>query len=276
MANAPHIGRFGLEATSLDDRDARGVIWTWEDPKPGATYVIGVDPTVGLTGWHRELRKDDDVKVDNGAIEVLRVGFRGAPDVQVAEYAGPIDPFELAAPINYLGRYYGQYTEEEEALVIIEVAPGPGLPTQRELINRFGYTNFFVWRYLDSLVPMENRIPKLGWYASNQSVRDLWVRGLRHIKKTMVVVNSPWLTEEMADCQSNGKGGYEAYGESAHDDRVRAMLLALWAAHDWSSTIEPSEPKEIEKPNEPAWQASDISHEDMMNAWDDRMSELLD
>lgn len=268
------IGRFDLIPCEAEDRDSRGLIYMWEEPNPSAMYAIGCDPTVGITGWNRDLRKQDDIKIDNGAIEVIRVGFMGTPDVQVAEYAAPIDPFELAELLATLGHLYGGGHEDGEALVNIEIYPGPGLSTQRELINRFGYSNFFVHRTLDSMVPQENRIPRLGFYASNQSVRDLWVRGLRHIKKGWLDIKSPYLVEEMADCQPNGKGGYEAVG-NAHDDRVRAALLAIYGAHDWSTVIEPSEPRDVDSDKKvPEFQATDISAAAMEEKWNDQFAEM--
>ena len=277
MTEAPttyRIGRFDLIPCEAEDRDSRGLIYMWEEPNPSAMYAIGCDPTMGITAWNRDARKQDDIKIDNGAIEVIRVGFGTTPDVQVAEYAAPIDPFELAEPLATLGNLFGGAHEDNEALVNIEIFPGPGLSTQRELINRFGYSNFFVHRTLDSMVPQENRVPRLGFYASNQSVRDLWVRGLRHIKKGWLDIKSPYLVEEMADCQPNGKGGYEAVG-NAHDDRVRAMLLAIYGAHDWSTVIEPSEPRDVESDRKvPEFQATDISAADMEERWEEKFAEL--
>ena len=75
------------------DGDPRGILWAYEEPKLNADYVVGVDPTLGLSSWTRYSRTRDDVDTDNGAIEVIRVG---KPDVQVAEYAAPINALDLA------------------------------------------------------------------------------------------------------------------------------------------------------------------------------------
>src|SRR5438105_4562479 len=110
------VGNFDIAQTEITDRDPRGAIWMWEPYRNGHTYVVGVDPTVGITGWHRSLRTRDDHATDNGAIQVIRCGN---PDVQVAEYAAPVDAIELAPVVNLLGRLYGQGQEDGQALVII-------------------------------------------------------------------------------------------------------------------------------------------------------------
>ena len=114
------------------DGDPRGIIWLYEPPSPRARYVMGVDASQGRTGWSRYNRTEDDSEIDNGAIEVIRLGTGEpghpgfTPDVQVAEYAAPIDPYDLATVANTMGRLYGGRNEDGQALAIIEVYPGPG------------------------------------------------------------------------------------------------------------------------------------------------------
>jgi len=271
------IGTFGsLVPTDADPRDPRGVIFLFEPPNPRATYVMGCDPTKGITGWSRELRTQDDSKTDNGAIEILRKGRSSSdPDIQVCEFAAPIDPYELAIYCNILGRLYGGADESGQALCIIEVWPGPGLPTQRELINRWGYTNLFVWKYLDSLSVRATH--SLGWTSTQKSVRDLWIMGTRHIQGRHFIPNSPWLVEEMSDCETDPvkMSGKAIYGR--HDDRVRAVLMAIWAAHDWSFQVDIPENVDIET-GAPGtdWQRSDISVEEMLSEWEEKFSRLLE
>src|SRR5581483_3290707 len=94
------------------DGDPRGVVFLYEPPNPRSRYILGCDPTQGRTGWSRYNRSEDDAKIDNGAIEVIRIG-RGEPDTpgfipdtQVAEFAAPVDPYDLAGVVNVLGRLY--------------------------------------------------------------------------------------------------------------------------------------------------------------------------
>jgi hypothetical protein len=254
------------------DEDPRGLLWMYEPPSTRSTYVMGVDPSNGRTNWNRFNRTDDDYLTDNGAIEVIRIGHKGSPDVQVAEYAAPIDPYDLAAVANAIGRLYAGNNEDEQCLSIVEVWPGPGLPCQREMIDRFGYTNQFLWMYGDSMVPKQTA--SYGWQSNQKSVRDLWIKGIRHISNHSIQLKSPWLVEELADAEMDMEKmrGRAIYG--SHDDRVSALLMAIWAGHQWSYDIETNpEPAEIGL-NDVEWQATDISLDRLMDAWEDRWEEI--
>lgn len=255
------------------DADPRGIVWIFEEPNPRATYVMGIDPTVGITQWHRSMRTVDDFKTDNGAIEILRVGRDGKPDVQVCEYAAPVDPEDLADTANALGRLYAGSNDDEQCLCIIEVYPGPGLLTLRKMINHYGYTHHFIWRYLDSMTTKATN--SLGWTATPKTVRDLWIRGSRHINRGQVVIHSNAFVAEMTDAVADPvkMSAKAAYG--AHDDRLRALLMAIWAAHDWSAQIE-TESRSTVTTGVPGadWQASDISLDRLYDAWNDRFAEI--
>jgi len=259
-----------MDAIQLD-KDPRGIIWLWEPPRANSTYVLGCDPTVGLVGWDRALRVTDDVKVDNGAIEVIRIG--ADRDYQVAEYAAPVDPEELADVVNALGRLYSGNNEDGQALAIVE-SNNSGLLTIRRMLNDHGYLNQFVWKYLDSAYPKPTH--SLGWYATPKSVQLLWVRSSRHILKGRLEIRSPWLVEEMTDAEvdPDRMTAKAIYGR--HDDRMRAMNLAIWAAHEWSMDVE-SEKQEVSTGGDrPDWQATDCTSEEMYSAWQERWAELSD
>lgn len=250
------------------DQDPRGYIWLYEKPIPSATYVLAIDPSVGRTGWCRANRTEDDFRTDNGAAFVMRCGIDGAPDVQVAEYAGPVDAEEIGTIGNALGRLFAG--KEEMALCIIEMYPGPGLLTYRRMME-LGYTNHFVWKYLDS--NSVSASPRFGFWPGRESNKYLWIRASRHIHNRGLVIKSPWLVEEMRNCEVDivKMWGRAVYG--THDDRVRAMMMALWAAHDWTMQVDVSTPKVIEG-RVPNWQASDITVEGLQEAWEERFLEL--
>lgn len=269
------LGKLGdLIPIPVHDRDPRGIVFIHEPPKPRGTYFLGIDPSKGVTGWSRELRTRDDLRVDNGAIEIVRKGEGDDPDVQVCEYAAPIDPYDLAVLANALGRLYGGSNEDGQCLVIPEVWPGPGLPLLREMINRFGYTNIYVWRYVDSLRP--KLTTNLGWTSTEKTVRDLWIRGTRHIIQERIKLFSLPLIEEMTDCEEDPikMMGKAIYGK--HDDRVRALLLAIWAAHDWSLEVDTVPTSELALTPEVNWQASDVSIERMTEEWEDHFGRLVE
>lgn len=281
MSRAPNgwtiSGRHELERFDLDgwDGDPRGIVWMYEEPKPREVYVMGVDPTVGITSWDRSLRTEDDIKTDNGAVEIIRMGRNGAPDAQVCEFAAPIDPEDLADVCNALGRLYAGNDDNEQCLSIIEVFPGPGLLTLRRMISTFGYTHQFVWKYLDSYAMKHTQ--SLGWTASAKTVRDLWIRGSRHINRGMVRIRSPYFVEEMTDAEMDPikMSAKATYG--AHDDRLRALLMAIWAGHDWTGQVETESHSRVEVGVPAAnWQSSDMSADDMFEAWEERFAELTE
>ena len=259
------------KADPPEDGDARGYVLIFEPPSTREQYVMGCDPTVGRVGWNRQIRTRDDLRTDNGAIEIIKLGRMGKPDVQVCEYAAPIDPEDLADVCNTLGRMYSGSEESGQCLCCIEVYPGPGLLTQRKMINALGYYNMFVWKYLDSMSVKLST--SLGWQSSPKSVRDLWIRGTRHISRDQVKVLSPYLAEELAHCEADELKMTAKASSGKHDDRVRAFLMAIWALHDWSYQIEETPTKVIEG-KAPNWQASDMSLDRMYDAWNDRFDEL--
>ncbi len=267
------IGHRQLAPAEMSDSDTRGLIWCWEPPSPRANYVIACDPSYGIASWDRTLRKEGDEETDNCAIEVIRCGTRGSPDVQVAEYAAPIDPEDAAIVVNFLGRMYAGASEDEQALAIVEVHPGPGLMTQRDLMNKFGYTNLFIWQHLDSMniAPTQS----YGWYSSRQSRQMLWIRGTRHITKHLLTINSPALIEEMTDCKPDNFQSFTARAQwGSHDDRVVATLLAIWAANQWNDDNPPEEAAKPTLVHAPSAQASDMTYDEMMDDWSDRMATL--
>jgi hypothetical protein len=267
-----------VQAPDGYDGDPRGIVWLYEPPNPRSRYILGIDAAQGRTNWNRYNRIGDDSDTDNGAIEVIRVGqgepgsphFK--PDMQVAEYAAPIDPYDLAKVGNALGRLYGGNNEDGQALCIIEVYPGPGGPTQRTMMESYGYTNMYRWQYLDTGMTSERSRFDFGWYSTKQSMQHLWTKGLRYIHRKQLIFKSPHLVEEFADCEMDlvRLRGAAARG---HDDRVTACLLALWAAHNWSFAIDPVVSHVSSGPVSD-WQKQDISSERMIDDWETRWSEL--
>lgn len=265
-----------LDALDPDhrDNDPRGLIKLWEPPKPGAKYVIGIDATQGITGWNRQLRTQDDLTTDNGAIEVLRIAGHNRPDVQVGEFAAPIDPEDLADVAAFLGRLYAGNSDYSEALMIIEIWPGPGMLTQRRLMSHYQYQNLWRWEYLDSAVPKATK--SFGWSSNAKTLQLLWSRFSRHLSRTGMITRSEWLNSELANLQNIPGVTFPApAGQMEHDDRVRAMAMAVWAGHGWSFGEDGREPAVIETGHKrPDWQASDCSYEQMMEQWEEAFSEL--
>lgn len=265
----------GKAIEDLTTHQARGYVWLFEPPIPGQTYVIGVDPSFGITGWHPELATEEDENTDNAAVSVWRIG-RDGRDYQVAEYAAPIDVYELAPVVNGLGRLFSGSNEMGQAHVIVEVFPGPGWPVEQSLIHHYGYVNYYRPKFINDLAYAPSK--GIGWQAGQKQVRDLSVFTLAHVRKGRTVVRSPWLLSEMQDCQIDPeKFTIMAEGAGIHDDRVRAAALAWFAAHDFTTQVAIPDNSRIERglSEKPVnWQQSDMSAEDLKHAWQERFEEI--
>ena len=255
------------------DGDPRGIAWLIEPPQKGSTYVMGCDSALGRTGWNRYNRVKEDARINLGAIEIVKLGReyydkegyrQRTPDVQVCEFAAPIDPFELGYVANILGRMYAG-VEEDQCEAILEVYPGPGGMTMRTMVE-CGYTNFWRWQYYAELNPGQSK--SVGWTATQKSVRDLFVKASRHINLKNVRIVSPYLVEEYADARMNEAKGYaeSPSNESGHGDRMRAFNLALWAANKWDLEIERTT-EQVTTQNVVDYQASDMSWEEIQDHW---------
>lgn len=269
----PEAGPFkGRAIEDITPSQARGYVWLFESPQAGQAYVIGVDPTFGITGWTPELTTDEDLNIDNAVVSVWRIG-RDGRDYQVAEYAAPIDVYELASVVNGLGRLYSGNNEMGQAHVIVEVYPGPGWPTEQSLIHHYGYINYYRPKYINTLTPEYGK--GIGWQAGPKQVRDLAIFTRKHVAAGKLVIRSPWLLSEMQDCKLDSeKFTIYAEGNGIHDDRVRAAALAWFAAHDFTTQIQIPESSKVVAHKSVNWQQSDMSAESLKQAWEDRFEEL--
>jgi hypothetical protein len=277
------IGKHGLVPEPYDKADPRGLLLAWEPPYETCDYSVGVDPTVGIMGWNRLTRTSEDYKHDNAAIEVFRVGAwkNGVkqPDVQVAEWAGPVDAeSDLPHIANFIGRLYGGSHEDKQALMTIEVVPGPGWMTQRVMHSQLGYERFLPWLVEGNRMVMRDT-GKRGWYSNQSTRRDLWVRSGGHIKRRKCILHSTHFVEEMVLCTPDNFIALTAaatrLGRSGlNDDRVVAGMLALWAANEWQIGADATEPTPVVNTAEIDLQNSDASYEQMMERWNDYVESL--
>ncbi len=78
----------------------------------------------------------------------------------------------------------------------------------------------------------------------------------------------------MADCQPDDwmvtETARAKYGKK--DDRVVALLLAIYAAHDWDWDVETVKEEVVLKQVD--WQKSAITLEDQQAAWEERWDQI--
>ena len=239
-----------------------GRLLIWEAPRPGYLYVVGVDTSYG------ELGKD------NSAIEVVRVGNKFSSDEQVAEWAGTIDPIDLAVVVEMVGKLYTDRIEGLPAKLAIESNPGsPGLMTQTELIRRL-YPNFYVWKKLNQVGGGYTNT--VGWYTTPSTRPLLTKTGVKYVSEGTFKVNSPYLLEEMKTFVNLGlKMGkeYLAHAPSFHDDRIMAAFIALYVAHEDDQVNMADERRKFleqklspQKPRQ--YQATGMTWDEIMRHWE--------
>jgi len=249
------IREFNEEPWEEIQRDPRGLLLMWEPPNKDHEYIIGMDPSQGITGWSRGSRKKEDEKTDNGVIEVFRID--GAKelcwkedengnkvpdvdpqtrrqrirymDVQVAEFAAPCDAVEIARVAKVIGTLY-RGSEEDQAKLIWEAWPGCGMLCTQELL-RIGYGNLWHWEYIADVAEDTG---KLGWRSTHESMKLLWYRARRHLMQENAIIRSKWLLEEYADAVVDWQKMRARADQGAHDDRMTAANLCFWAGHKWT------------------------------------------
>lgn len=262
--DALYVSGYSMEPCTSDEwiasDDPRGLLLMWAPPKASATYIMGLDPSEGITGWSRATHGDGFKKTDNGVIEIFEidgdfdlvfkeVGGVRIPDidpqtrrqkriykdVQVAEYAAPCDAVEIARVADMLGSIY-KGNEEDKCKLIWEAWPGPGLLTTQELI-RLGYPNVWYWQHIDTVV---EDTKAMGWHSSSRSQQILWTRTRRHLLSGKVDIKSKWLGKEYAKARYDAERNRARAAYGWHDDRMQAANMCFWAGHDWSVEVEPS------------------------------------
>jgi hypothetical protein len=248
-----------LQRDVLDD--PRGLLLMWEPPQRKARYVMGLDSAEGITGWSRGSRGENDKKKDNSAIEIYRIKgsqelvwkediegnrvpeidlktgkqrirFR---DVQVAEFAAPVDPVAAAQICNILGRIY-QGDAEEQCECIWESWPGCGMLATQEFL-RLGYSNPWYWEFFAD-APAE-QTGSLGWHSTLKSQQILWMRSRRHYIDRGALIRSKWLKGELGTARSDWQTQRAmASSSSFKDDRMQASNMALWVGNKWVYDVE--------------------------------------
>ena len=199
-----------LESVESIVNDPRGLVHVWEEPLSYARYIIGCDPSVGITGWRRDLSTDGDNKTDNSAIEVYRVDALKSPilkdgqpeidpitkaprflyrDLQVAEFFAPVDAVEAGRICNLIGRIYAG-DQDDQAELIYEAYPGPGVLTTQELL-RLGYMNLWYWETIADAAAEPTKA--VGWHSNVNTQKVLWYRARRHLLERRVKIQSQWL-----------------------------------------------------------------------------------
>lgn len=206
-----------IEPSEFDYEAWNGKLLIWEAPEAGECYAIGVDPAEGVGS-------------DNSVAEVIKIGNLRHPDVQVAEFAcNYLDPVDFGGVVRHLGRFYSG-PDREDAFLTLECNAPCGDTMMADLYHRHDYTNVFIWKAYDRRQNIYTS--KLGWWTNKSTRPKLIARGIHALTYGDLVVNSDYLLQEMMDFQRDPLLSKARAMAGKHDDRIMALLMAYWGAHD--------------------------------------------
>jgi hypothetical protein len=221
-----------VHTTERDEKDPRGLVLLYEPPRLDVLYSLGADPAVGLVGWNRRTRSDTSTELnrDNACASGWYRDPRSGLSLQAFEFAGPIAPREFARYLYALGRVYsGAHGPEQGSPIVIEVNNG-GTEVQNVLINDYRY--YALWRRTSFNGVQQKQLDQWGWLSTRKSVPELWIYGKDVLEQPTLPIRprSLYLIEEMglARWDAARQRGEVPAGGGKHDDRISAMLLALW------------------------------------------------
>jgi len=203
----------------------------YERPRKGEHYSIGIDPGTGVGG-------------DRTAIEVVKTGYAGFPDIQVAEFASDdIDNVEIAAWATAIAAWYGQHYEEGETpRIIIEQKRKYG-DSVYHAMKLYGFKNHHIFRMYDkkTLRPRPSINPREGWFTNEWS-RPMLLSAYKYaVDNGWIKVNSRWLLAEMEGHEQRVTEGGKTRADHArgkHDDRLFGIAMAYFTNHDLDSMME--------------------------------------
>jgi len=221
---------YGLHFTNYEDElDPLHKLWVWEIPQRNQKYVVSMDCSEGIGQ-------------DRTVIQVIRIGNPYQPAAQVAEYATDLgSAFDCWSIMLMLLQWYSPHKYDgsrEFALASIELAKD-GKTAQNELFKR-NWPNIYIRQKTEQRKAVPYEQPNLGWETTSATrpVLVSWIQNF--IKRHQVVINSPWLLDELRDFVThvsksttggNPKIKIEA-GRDAHDDRIMALAIGLVTGHE--------------------------------------------
>jgi hypothetical protein len=176
----------------------------WKLKEPGARYCVGSDVALGK------------VRGDYSCCQVIKLGEGMGKDELVATWHGHIDPYTFADTNLALCTYYN------DALSAIEVN-GMGMATFARMYREYEYDNVYIYKRMDRLKNFKTDIG--GWYTNYNSKKNLIARLAKEMGDDMIIIPDKYFIEELKDFEEDG-------AEEGHDDRVMAMMIAIYCAHE--------------------------------------------
>ena len=206
-----------IDLSEYDYDYANGRLLIFEAPVAGELYALGVDPAEG-------------VQADRSVCQVINMGNMQHPDIQVAEFTCDfLDPVDFAAVVNTIGRFYCD-PDSTEAFLTLEVNAPCGDTMMSDLRFRLDYGNLYIRRSYDKINSTYTNT--YGWSTNKASRPKLIARGLHALTYGDLIVNSPFLLDEMSDFRRDRFDEKPEARVGRHDDRVMALLMAYMGSHE--------------------------------------------
>lgn len=197
------IHEIGNEKRGLNTKIG-GRLSVWKLREPGARYCVGSDVALGKA------------RGDYSCCQVVKLSEGMGKDEQVATWHGHIDPYTFADINLSLCTYYN------EALSAIEVN-GMGMATFARMYREYEYQNVYIYKRMDRLKNFKTDIG--GWYTNYNSKKTLIARLAKEMGDELVIIPDKYFMEELKDFSEDG-------AEEGHDDRVMAMMIAVYCGHE--------------------------------------------
>lgn len=183
--------------------DDKGRLHVWQHPVDGRRYLITADVAKGVEGGDY-----------SGAL----VYDRFKKEV-VAKWYGHVDALEYGKHLFGLGTYYNN------AIIAVEVWPGPGIATGSKL-QEMHYPNLYKRKVWDGMKRVEKE--EVGW-TTDQSHRNEAIAALQlHIKMGKMTIRDQATLDEMLSFIRNGKTGKAEAQSGCHDDLVVCAFIASY------------------------------------------------
>jgi hypothetical protein len=217
-------------------------LFIWQMPEEGESYYIGADVAHGLEGGNFS------------CAQVIKIGRGPEPDTQVAEWHGWINPDPYADVLAGLGWLYNT------AQVCVE-CNDVGLSTNSRLMRVLEYENLYQWKHFDKIKNFTTDF--LGWYTNSKTRDQIIAKFRTALDDETITIYSEGLIDECQDFAQDDSGSrFEA--QEGDDDRVFAIMIAYFCAHDSDYGVEASlqpRKKSINErtPRDPDWNNTDYS-----------------
>lgn len=232
VISAGSIDLVPIHTTERDEKDPRGIVLLFEPPRLDVVYSGGADPAVGIAGWNRIFRNDtqEELNRDNSCASGWYRDPKTGLILQAFEFAGPYSPRDFAKYLYALGKAYSGANGPERGLSWIIETNNGGVEVQNVMMNDYRY--YSMWQRTKSDGVKTKQLDAWGFVTTQQSKQELWVYAKDIIEQPAMPVRprSHFLFHEMhlARWDPLKRTGAVPEGNGQHDDRIMAMLLALW------------------------------------------------